>query len=159
MIQFKIVPLSEGYASEIREAKKDDFGHEVIEQVATGLGPCRVSLKPFVKGKDVRLLISHSPFNIDNAFNQPGPIFIHKKEVEAYKDIHRFPPEIKANPKGFPLTLIGYSPEQKMIYTKLVGDYDVDLLIPEIFEKHPEIEYLHARNAEAGCFICKIERD
>jgi hypothetical protein len=159
MIQFKIVPLSEEYASKIRESQKDDFGHDVVEQIATGLGPCRVSLNPFVKGQDIRLLISHSPFVIDNAFNQPGPIFIHKKDVEAYKDSHRFPPEIKANRVSFPLSLIGYSREQKMIFTQLVGDNDVDVLIPEIFEKHSEIEYLHARNAEAGCFICKIERE
>jgi len=32
------------------------------------------------------------------------------------------------------------------------------LLIPKIFEKRPDIEYLHARSAEACCFICKIER-
>ena len=159
MIQFKIVPLSEEYASKIREAQKDNFGHEVVEQVATGLGPCRVSLKPFVKGRDIRLLFSYSPFDIDNAFNQPGPVFIHKKDVEAYNDVSRFPPEIKANPKSFPLTLIGYSFDQKMIFTKLVGDVDVDVLISKIFEKYTDIEYLHARNAEAGCFICKIERE
>ncbi|MEO5648034.1 MAG: DUF1203 domain-containing protein, partial [Chitinophagaceae bacterium] len=146
------------YASKIREAHKDDYGHEVIEQVATGAGPCRVSLKPFVPGQDVRLLLSHSPFKIDNAFDQPGPIFIHKNEVEAYKDIHRFPPEIKADRINFPLSLIGYSKDQRMIFTKLVGDDDVDILIPKIFEEHTEIEYLHARNAEACCFICKIER-
>lgn len=158
MKKFKIVPLSEEYAKKIRETRKDDFGHEVIEQVATGKGPCRVSLKPFVVGKDVRLLFSHSPFNIDNAYKQPGPIFINKNEVEAYKDIHRFPPEIKADKVNFPLSLIGYSREQQMIFTRLVGDDDVDLLIPQIFEEEKEIEYLHARNAEACCFICKIER-
>ena len=49
--------------------------------------PYRVSLKPFVPGKDTRLLFSHSPFTIDNPYNQRGPVFIHKKEVEAYKDI------------------------------------------------------------------------
>jgi len=43
--------------------------------------------------------------------------------------------------------------------TQLVGDDDVDLLIPKIFEERPEIEYLHARSAQASCFICKIERD
>lgn len=158
MKQFKVVPLSEEYAKKIRETKKDDFGYEVIEQVATGKGPCRVSLKPFIPGQDVRLLISHSPFSINNVFNQPGPIFIHKKNVEAYKDIHHFPPEIKADKKNFPLTLIGYSKEQKMVFTRLVGDDDIDILIPKIFEEHGAIEYLHARNAEAGCFICKIER-
>jgi len=159
MKQFKIVPLSREYANKIKENNKDDFGHEVIEQIATGKGPCRVSLKPFKVGEDVRLLISHSPFTIDNVFNQPGPVFIHKKDVEAYSDIHRFPPEIKANKKSFPLTLIGYTKEQMMVLTQLVGDDDVDLLIPKIFEERPDIEYLHARNAEASCFICKIERD
>ena len=158
MKQFKIVPLSREYANKIKENNKDDFGHEVIEQLATAKGPCRVSLKPFKVGEDVRLLISHSPFTIDNALNQPGPIFIHKNDVEAYSDIHRFPPEIKANKKSFPLTLIGYTKEQMMVLTRLVGDDDVDLLITKIFEDRPDIEYLHARNAEASCFICKIER-
>ena len=158
MKQFKIVPLSREYANKIKENNKDDFGHEVIEEIATGKGPCRVSLKPFKVGEDVRLLISHSPFTIDNVFNQPGPVFIHKNNVEPYSDTHRFPPEIKVNKESFPLTLIGYTKEQMMVLTQLVGDDDVDLLIPKIFENRPDIEYLHARNAEACCFICKIER-
>ncbi|MEO8111787.1 MAG: DUF1203 domain-containing protein [Ginsengibacter sp.] len=158
MEKFKIVPLSAEYASKIQKTLKDDFGHAVVEQLATGFGPCRVSLKPFKVGQDVRLLFSHTPFEIDNAFNQQGPIFIQKMEVEAYKDIYRFPPEIKADKENFPLSLIGYSKEQKMVFTKLVGDADVDNLIVEIFEQHPEIEYLHSRNAEACCYICKIER-
>lgn len=158
MNKFKIVPLTAEYAKRIRETRKDDFGHEVIEQVAKGRGPCRVSLKPFTVGEDKRLLLSHSPFEIDNAFNQPGPIFIHADEVEEYKDIYRFPPEIKADKENFPLSLIGYSQSQKMVFTKLVGDADVDELIPEIFEANPKVAYLHARNAEACCYICRIER-
>lgn len=158
MKQFRIVPLSANYAAAVKASGKDAFGHDIIEQVATGKGPCRVSLKPFEVGKDKRLLLSHSPFEIDNAFNQPGPVFIHKEDVEEYKDVHRFPPEIKADKESFPLSLIGYSKEQKMVYTRLVGDDDVDELIAKIFEEAPDVEYLHARNAEACCFICKIER-
>lgn len=78
--------------------------------------------------------------------------------MEAYKNVHRFPPEIKADKEHFPLSLIGYSKEQKMVFTQLVGDADVDALIPEIFKEHKQVAYLHARNAEAGCYICKIER-
>lgn len=158
MKKFRIIPLAEEYAEKIRRTMKDDFGQQVTEQVANGYGPCRVSLTPFVPGRDVRLLFRHSPFSIDNAFNQPGPVFIHKEKVEAYSDVHRFPPAIKADKKNFPLTLIGYSRGQKMVFTKLVGDRDVDELIGEIFDRHPEVDYLHARNAEAGCFICRIER-
>lgn len=158
MSKFKIVPLSRDYAAKIRNERKDDFDNEVIEQVATGRGPCRVSLKPFKVGEDSRLLLSHSPFAEKNAFNQPGPIFINKEEVEPYSDIHRFPPEIKNNKESFPLSLIGYSRKQNMVFTQLVGDDDVDLLIEKIFDENPKIEYLHVRNSEACCYICKVER-
>ncbi|MEO6316245.1 MAG: DUF1203 domain-containing protein [Chitinophagaceae bacterium] len=158
MANFKIIPLSKEYAAKIRKAGLDDFGHTVRTSIATGKGPCRVSLQPFVAGKDERLLFSHSPFKMENAFNQPGPVFISKEPVEAYSDLHQFPPSIKADKQSFPLSLIGYDQDQQMIFTKLVGDDDVDELIQVIFRAHPGILYLHARNAAAGCFICKIER-
>ena len=158
MYKFKIVPLSKAFAQKIKTEMVDDFGNPVIEQLATGLGPCRVSLKPFVKGEDRRLLFKHSPFEIENAYNQPGPIFISSKDVDEYSDVHRFPTEIKANKQSFPLSLIGYNQHQMMVLTKLVGNNDVDELIVEIFNEHPEVEYLHARNAQACCYICKIER-
>ena len=158
MKKFKIAPISEEYAAQVRSTGKDTYGHPVIEQLATGYGPCRVSLKPFVPGKDMRLLISHSPFEVDNAYNQPGPVFMHKRAVKAYDDVYRFPPEIKADKVSFPLSLIGYDQQQMMVFTQLVKDDDVDTLIEHIFETHNEVEYLHARNAQAGCFICKIER-
>jgi len=50
MKNFKIVPLYATYANKIRQERKDEFGHTVVEQTATGLGPCRVSLKPFKPG-------------------------------------------------------------------------------------------------------------
>lgn len=158
MHSFRIVPLSRDFARAVKTSGVDDFGHPLIEQVATGKGPCRVSLRPFVKGHDRRLLLAHSPFEVENAFNQPGPIFIHKEDVPAYADIHRFPPEIKADKKSFPLTLIGYDESQMMCLSRLVGDDDVDELITRIFQEHSSVAYLHARNAAAGCFICRIER-
>jgi hypothetical protein len=158
METFRIVPLSAELAAGIRASRKDDFGNEVIEQLATGHGPCRVSLRPFRVGVDKRLLFAHSPFSKLNAFNQPGPVFIHAAEVKPYQDVHRFPPEIKADKVNFPLTLVGYSLDQRMVYSRLVGKDDVDNLITEIFAAHPEVACLHARNAEACCFICAIER-
>lgn len=158
MNNFRIVPLSKSYVLRIRESRKDDFDHEVSEQTAAGLGPCRISLKPFEKGVDRRLLFCHSPFEIDNAYNQPGPVFINAAEVEEYSDVYRFPPEIKANKQSFPLTLIGYNTDQMMVLSKMVGDRDVDEMITEIFSQNDNVAFLHARNAQACCFICKIER-
>jgi len=158
MSKFKIVPLTKEYAAKIRNERKDDFGNKVLEQIATGKGPCRISLKPFKVGEDTRLLFSHSPFTEQNIFNQPGPIFISKDEVEPYSDVHRFPLDLKNNKESFPLSLIGYDKKQEMIFTQLVGNNDVDLLIEEIFEEYPKVEYLHVRNSKACCYICKVER-
>lgn len=158
MNKFKIVPISREHAQNVRATMQDDFGHQLIDSVATGSGPCRVSLKPFEKGVDRRILLTHSPFELDNAYNQPGPVFINSEDVEEYTDIYRFPPEIKANKKSFPITLIGYNSEQQMIFTRIVGDDDIDELINEAFDQYAAIAYLHARNAQACCFICKIER-
>jgi hypothetical protein len=158
MGKFKIIPLSKEYGQKIRETRKDDFGHAVVEELATGLGPCRISLRPFRPGIDLRLLLSHDPFEKNNAYRQPGPIFIHASEVEPYTDVHRFPTAIKADTDHFHLTLIGYNFDQQMIYTKLVGDADVDELISRILDNYPQVNYLHARSAEACCYICRIER-
>jgi hypothetical protein len=158
MSKFKIVPLSKAYAQQLRATRKDDFGHEVVEQIALGKGSCRVSLQPFKPGIDRRLLFSHSPFGVDNAFNQPGPVFIAANDVEEYSDVNHFPVAIKEDKRNFPLSLIGYNNDQQMVFAKLVGDNDVDEMIKQIFDSKPKVAYLHARNAEAGCYICKIER-
>ena len=38
---------------------------------------------------------------------------------------------------------MGYRKEQIMIFSCLVSEADVDTWINEIFEGHPDIEYLH----------------
>jgi hypothetical protein len=136
----------------------DDFGNPVVEQIASGKGPCRLSLQPFTPGEDKRLLFSHSPFSLQNAYNQPGPVFIHSKEVEPYGDIHRFPTAIKNDREHFHLTLIGYNGFQEMVFSRLVGDQDIDRMIEEVFAQRGEISFLHARSASACCYICRIDR-
>ncbi|UII34657.1 DUF1203 domain-containing protein [Fulvivirga ulvae] len=158
MYTFKIVPLDKTFVDKLKRERTDAFGIEVTEEIAAGTGPCRLSLKPFKPGVDRRLLFLHSPFEQNNAFNQSGPVFVNAADVEPYADVHKFPKEIKADPVNFPLTLIGYNTAQRMVLTKLVGTNDVDVLISEIFESTLDVEYLHVRNAEAGCYICKVER-
>jgi Protein of unknown function (DUF1203) len=155
---FKIVPISATTANAVRKLMKDDFGNDAVLQVANGKGPCRQSLQPFKKGVDKRILFAYSPFAKPGPYAESGPVFIHADAVEVYSDIYRFPPEVKADKKSFPLSLIGYNENDMMVYTKQVGDADIDELIEKIFNERPEVHYMHARNSEACCFICAIER-
>ncbi|MHA4808667.1 DUF1203 domain-containing protein [Flavitalea flava] len=153
MNNFRIVSLSKEYVQKIRQAGQDDFGHLIVEETASGSGPCRISLKQIKPGIEKRLVISHSPFEIDNVYNQPGPIFLSATDVEEYADVHQFPPEIKY------VTLIGYNKDQWMIYTRLVNEgEDINEVISNIFRENQAVSYLHARSTRACCFLCKIER-
>lgn len=158
MANFKIVPLTEAFCSRIRQTMQDDFGNRLVETPATGAGPCRQSLKPFRPGVDRRILLSHTPFEGQNTYHQIGPVFIHAEPVETYSDVHRFPPEIKADKERFPLSIIGYSPDDRMVYTELIGDKDIDERLNDVFATRPQVAYIHVRNAEACCYICKAER-
>jgi Protein of unknown function (DUF1203) len=158
MKNFKIVPINAATANAIRHSMKDDFGNDALLQLANGKGPCRQSLRPFKTGEDKRILFAYSPFNKPGLYAESGPVFIQAAAVESYSDIYHFPPEIKADKKSFPLSLIGYNENDMMVYTKQVGDADVDELIEKIFTERPEVAYMHARNSEACCFICAIER-
>lgn len=150
--------MSATVAERIRMTRRDDFGNDVVDQVATGYGPCRLTLTAFEPGVDRRLLFSYSPFAQEGLYAEKGPVFISDTHTAPYADVHRFPPEIKADPVNFPLSLLGYTPDHRMNFTRLVGDQDVDVLIGETFDKHPEVAYLHVRNAEACCYICAVER-
>jgi hypothetical protein len=159
MSKFRIIPLAKQYADAIKERGFDDFGNILVEETATGYGPCRISLKPFKPGTDKRLVLSHSPFESKNAYNQPGPIFIFSGDVEEYADVHKFPEEIKNNKEHFKMTLIGYNEKQWMVFTEIVKNNDIiDRQIEIAFDLHPEIAYLHVRSAEAACYMCKIVR-
>ncbi|HTI07511.1 MAG TPA: DUF1203 domain-containing protein [Puia sp.] len=153
MKPFKIVPLSNEWAKKIRAAGQDEFGHPVVEEAVTSGGPCRITLRQFKPGVDKRLVISHSPFEIDNAYNQPGPIYISPDDVEEYQDVHRFPPEIKR------ITLIGYNTDQWMVFTRVVGEQEnIDEVIARVLDENPKVAYLHARSTTACCYLCRIER-
>ena len=65
MNKFKIISLSAEQAEKIRNTGTDDFGLPVTEQIATGYGPCRVSLLPFRLGEDVRLFFKSLHFSLE----------------------------------------------------------------------------------------------
>jgi hypothetical protein len=53
--------------------------------------------------------------------------------------------------------LEGYGQESWLVLREKVIDQDFEMAINRIFA-HKAVDYLHLRNAEAGCFIARIER-
>lgn len=128
------------------------YGHPVHAEVASGYGPCRLCLQTFQVGSDERLLFTYQPFTDPAALPAPGPVFIHRKGCERY-DGHGLPEALRP----LPLALEGYGADGVLVVQRRVGTSPFEAVLEDVLEP-AEVRYAHVRNAEAGCFIARIDR-
>ena len=120
--------------------------------VATGYGPCRSCLKSFRQGEEERIYITYNPFAGVSKLPLPGPVFIHTEECAEYSD-SGFPNELRS----IPVILEGFGENSRLLRSEPLSNDRTDQQIEKILNTS-EIEVIHIRNAEAGCFIAKIQR-
>lgn len=153
-MKFKIIPI----ANEISNAARETLTSpqykslEATVSVATGHGPCRSCLQVFDQGEDERIYITYNAFDGLSNLPDPGPIFIHKNECERY-EIPGFPVDLH----DLPLLLEGFGDESRLICREKMAPDMVESQIADIFA-NPEIRFINLRNAEAGCFVARVER-
>ena len=132
--------------------KSPQYGHPVHAETATGYGPCRLCLQTFQVGTDERLLFTYQPFTDPAALPAPGPVFIHRARCERY-DGAELPPALRL----LSLVLEGYGANGVLIVQQRVGTSPFETVLQRVFEPGG-VQYAHLRNAEAGCFIARIDR-
>lgn len=151
-MNYRIVPISSEIAGSVREnMKSPQYGHPAFADVATGYGPCRVCLRTFIKGEEERILFTYNAFENLAKLPLPSPIFIHKNECKPFSE-SGFPPELI----DLPLLFESYGAESKLIVRESVNKGNIESQIAEAFAL-PEVKYINIRNAEAGCFVARIE--
>lgn len=131
--------------------KSPQYGHPVHAELASGYGPCRLCLRTFRVGTEERLLFTYQPFTDPGALPTPGPVFIHREPCERY-DAPRLPEALRA----LPLALEGYGPDGLLLLQRKAGGLTFEVVLEEVFGR-PGVEYAHLRNAEAGCYIARID--
>jgi Protein of unknown function (DUF1203) len=152
-MNYKIVPIRPEIAKSAREnMKSPQYGHPAFADVARGYGPCRVCLKTFDKDADERILFTYNAFENLSNLPLPSPIYIHKDECRAF-DENRFPTELI----DLPLLFEGYAADSELIKREAIKKENIEHQIAEIFAL-TNVNYINIRNAEAGCFVARIER-
>ena len=152
MQTFRVLPIPFDLTNQARSTlKSPQYGHPAHAEVATGYGPCRSCLRTFDQGKEERLLFTYNPFEGRASLPAPGPIFIHRETCVAY-DQPGFPPQLRR----VPMVLEGYR-DSWCVRREGVSEQKIELVIDNLFAD-PAIDFIHVRNAEAGCFIARIER-
>lgn len=153
MRAYRIQGIPDSIATAVRGSMKSpQYGHPVHAEMATGYGPCRLCLGTFEVGTDERLLFTYQPFADPAALPAPGPVFIHHARCERY-DASVLPEALRP----LPLALEGYGGGGALLAQRRVGTSRFEAVVEAVFEI-PDVEYAHLRNAEAGCFIARIDR-
>jgi hypothetical protein len=139
-------------ADEVRRTHlSPGYGHPAHREVARGTGPCRCCLRPFVPGKDERLLFTYRPPSGD-ALTAPGPVFIHAGHCEAWSGAE-FPDGLRELPLAFEARAAG----SRVLELSARAGQSAEQQIAQLFG-NDAASWLYLRNAEAGCFIARIDR-
>ncbi|MEW6737237.1 MAG: DUF1203 domain-containing protein [Acidobacteriota bacterium] len=153
MIQYRVIAIPEVITSQVRTTlKSPQYGHPAHVELATGYGPCRFCLKTFQKGEEQRILFTYNPFDGLSALPAPGPIFIHKEDCQQYQGM-TFPLELRS----LPLVFEGYGQGGLIVEREEIISEKIEEAIERLFI-NSAVEYINVRNAEAGCFIARIDR-
>jgi hypothetical protein len=153
MEAFRVIPIADDIAGAVRATLvAPGYGHPAHVEVATGYGPCRTCLRTFREGRDERVLFTHDAFAGVDAYPSPGPMFIHRDACEPWRG-DGFPPEVAA----LPLMLEAYGAGRWPVAREPARGALVEPAVARLLA-NPAVAYLHVRNAEAGCYIARVER-
>jgi hypothetical protein len=153
-VAYKLIPISNEISKEVRETLvSPQYKHPASVSMATGYGPCRSCLRTFDAGKEERILFTYNSFDGLSYLPLPGPVFVHAEKCEAYGDPY-FPPDLI----DLPLLFEGFGDNSELMTRENVDKARIDDQIEEILELD-KVRFINIRNAEAGCFIARIDRD
>lgn len=151
-MNYKVIPIPSEIAESVREnLKSPQYGHPATVDVAKGYGPCRSCLKTFNQGKEERILFTYNSFEGLSDLPLPGPVFVHKDNCAEYSE-NGFPQDLI----DLPMLFEAFGKNSEMIRRITVKKNEIDEQIQNLFVL-PNVDYINIRNAEAGCFIARIE--
>ncbi len=154
MFAYRVSPIAAEISDSVRrEMKSPQYGHPAHVEAAAGYGPCRSCLQTFAIGAEDRILFTYNPFEGYASYPLPGPVFVHRGECTPFAGAG-----IPADLRDLPLVVEGYGAGRRLLHQIFVKTGDIEAVIADVLTD-ASVDYAHLRNAEAGCFIARVERD
>jgi len=154
MTPYQIVAIPDPIARAVRATRRSPrYGHPATAEIATGYGPCRSCLRTFAVGAERRILFTYDAFEGLESLPLPGPVFIHETDCARYREDGGFPEDLREHA----LTFNAYSRGRRLRAQEYVGDGRVERAIEGLLARE-DVDYLHVRDTEAGCYDFRIER-
>ena len=153
-MKYKVIPIPSEIAGEVRETLVSPQYRSLAASVSVsnGYGPCRSCLQVFDQGNDRRIYLTYNSFDGLSPLPDPGPIFIHENQCERF-DRDGFPPDLL----DLPVYLEAFADNSQIVSRTSMDSETVDSQIVKLFE-NDDVKFINLRNAEAGCFMARVER-
>jgi hypothetical protein len=151
---FRVIAIPNSIADAVRVTQKSPgYGHPTHAEIATGHGPCRLCLRTFAIGQERRVLFTYDAFNGTESLPLPGPVFIHEEPCARYSEDDGFPTDLRAHR----LTFNAYGRGRHLRAQEYVEDGRAEPVIERLLARD-DVDYIHVRDTQAGCFDFRIER-
>jgi len=114
--------------------------------------PCRVSLVDASIGERVILLpYLHHP--VSGPYRASGPIFVREGAETAALEVNEVPEYVRLRL----LSVRAYDREGIMVASEVTEGSELPAAVARLFG-NDRAAYLHAHNAKAGCYSCRVDR-
>jgi len=151
-MSYKVIPIPRELAEKVRDDLiSPQYNHPATVETATGYGPCRACLKTFEVGVEERILFTYNSFEGLADLPLPGPIFIHKNRCFGYSE-PGFPKDLI----DLPMLFEAFGEKSELLKREPVDIRSIDEQIQKL-QNLPNVVHINIRNAEAGCFIARID--
>jgi len=155
MSSFHAVAIPSEVARAVRATMKSPkYGFPAHKEVAAGRAPCRHCLELVKLNEEEAILFTLDAFHGQNVPPSPGPVYIHAKECPRYDER----PGIPETYRGRLLTLEAFGSDRRLLAEVRVANGEEEAATKVLLAK-PEVEYVHVRSTEAGCYLFRLERN
>ena len=154
MSSFHAVAIPTEVADSVRTTMKSPkYGFPAHKEVAAGRAPCRHCLQLVKLHEEETILFTMDAFHGQNVPPAPGPVYIHAKECSRY-NVQLGIPEAY---RGRLLTLEAFGADRKLL-AEVRTDGEEEAAARNLLA-NSEVEYVHVRSTEAGCYLFRLERN
>lgn len=147
---FRVEAIPADEVDRLRERRTDDVGNALVVRRDAARHQCRSCLR-LTEPWEGYLAVSYAPMPGSHPFVERGPVYVHERRCEPYRDVERYPAEFPREA----VVLRAYGETDEIEDARLVLDTPVEEVIRQLFA-NPDVRYLHARNAAYGCFMFRI---
>lgn len=148
---FQISAIPPRTLQAIRMNGVDEYANP-LNTVTQKDAPLRCCLRDATDGEPIAV-IAYCPFPWSSPYAEVGPVFIHAEPCAGYDARALYPEGFRRRRQIFR----AYGYDRKIVHAQIIDGIDADPAIADLFRR-ADVDFVHSRNVEWGCFMFEIRR-